>query len=882
MSPPPSPDKAAPRGSLRAEGSWFRDESGQKAFLRGVTYGPFKPDAQGHPWPEERQLRADLENIRRLGFDSVRIYELPTDTVLQACQDNGLRLICGIPWTQHVDFISEKAVAEDARHRIVKEAQRLGAHPSVAAILVGNEIEKTLVRWMGPERVLAFIESLIADAKQAAPTKLVSYAVYPSTEYLIPRNSDFIAFNVFLEQHETFARYVQHLQILAAGKPLVITEFGLDSKSQGEAVQAEAFRWHREICAAQGVAGNFWFSYTDEWHRGGEEVTGWEFGLVRRDRSEKAVIADCPAKAEGIKPTHVGSHSSIPPSEFHLPPSISVLVCTHNGSSTLRACLEALGKQTHPRYEVVVIDDGSTDDTPDIAKSFPFVRYEHQDHAGLSVARNLGMDLAKSDLLAYTDDDCIPDEDWLLHVVRAFDDPRCVAAGGPNLPPPPRNGTESCVAVAPGAPSHVLLDDFEAEHLPGCNLVIRKSALRAIGGFREEFVCAGDDVDVCWRLQAHGGSLRFVPPAVVWHHRRRTVRAYLRQQRGYGHAEAMLIRRYPHRFAWLGGARWRGMIYGDMPPHLMHTGAVIRFGRFGNALFQTVYTPSTPSAWDWMTGLPWLVASLVLFALSSVWSLAWLAGSGMLLLMITAAWRRTRVLPETGTGVTTKHVPLLWLLCLLQPVIRDWGRVSGMVRLKAWPKGRVVWPWPWKSSLPTVLSPQRHWWHESFWSEEGMGREALLQSMRHLAPQHGITWEDCDERSACDATLQKHGWRRVFLATVTEFHERGRSLTRVAFGERHPIWRSRLIWGAVAALMLARYFDLTGIVWLVIAVLILAIWRYRFASRTQSAARDLVSAAAARCGLWQDESLHEITPEQLHQRALASTTQPAEVCLEKP
>ena len=121
-----------------------------------------------------------------------------------------------------------------------------------------------------------------------------------------------------------------------------------------------------------------------------------------------------------------------------------------------------------------------------------------------------------------------------------------------------RNRIEAVVAAAPGAPAHVLLDDTEAEHLPGCNLAIRRSALAAIGGFRVAYRVAGDDVDVCWRLRAAGGRLRFAPGAMVWHHRRYRVRAYLRQQRGYGHAEALLMRDHPERFGPLGGARWCG------------------------------------------------------------------------------------------------------------------------------------------------------------------------------------------------------------------------------------------------------------------------------------------------------------------------------------
>ena len=85
-----------------------------------------------------------------------------------------------------------------------------------------------------------------------------------------------------------------------------------------------------------------------------------------------------------------------------------------------------------------------------------------------------------------------------------------------------------------------MVSDTEAEHLPGCNLALRKSTLEAVGGFDPQFRAAGDDVDLCWRVQDAGGRLEFAPGALVWHHRRDRVRSYWRQQRGYGKAEALL------------------------------------------------------------------------------------------------------------------------------------------------------------------------------------------------------------------------------------------------------------------------------------------------------------------------------------------------------
>ncbi|WP_050023957.1 glycosyltransferase [Verrucomicrobium sp. BvORR034] len=761
--PAPSPSPAQPgAGAWRVSGRWFREATGAKVYLRGVTYGPFKPNAQGLPWPEEARLQDDFRKMAALDFNTVRVYEPPTEAVLQAARDTGLRLLVGIPWTQHVDFLSEPAIQAEAITRVQDAARRLGRDPVVAGLLVGNEIEKTLVRWMRPEPVRRFLEKLIATVKTEAPDLPVAYASYPSTEYLVPRNADFVAFNVFLEDKDRFEAYLKRLQILADGKPLVISEFGLDSKKHGEAAQARTLQWQQEAVQRSAVAGNFWFSFTDEWHRGGEEITGWEFGLVTRDRQPKLA-------SEGL--------AAIPQGPPQSQPRISVIVCTRNGSATLRNCLAALGTQTYSNYEVLVIDDGSTDQTPGIAREFPFVKYHHQPPGGLSAARNHGMRLATGEILAYTDDDCIPDEDWLRYLAPAFDEPSWVAAGGPNLPPPPRSLTEACVAAAPGAPAHVLMGNEEAEHLPGCNLAIRKAALEAIGGFRVEFTTAGDDVDVCWRLQEQGGRLRFVPAAVVWHHRRFTVSAYLRQQTGYGLAEALLIGHFPKRFAWLGGARWRGAIYGDETYHGDLERQHIHFGSHGLAPFQCIYTGSGDTLAHWMSGLPWLVGSVAALALGFL-HLAWLVVPAlMLVLSIRVASKRAAMNDFMLIAHTWRHRALLWTLCFIQPVVRDWARLRGMMRYHALPKGKLQWPW---KTAPLTLTPERAEGAQfAFWSADGVGREAWLEAFaKELQETHDLRCRPAGDWSLWDGSFADSGTRLRYV-TVTEYHGGGMCLTRV-------------------------------------------------------------------------------------------------------
>ncbi len=757
---------------VRAAGKFLRCDGG-KWFLQGVSYGPFKPNARGEPFPEDERLTADFASIRVMGFNTVRTYDLPSEALLREASAQGLRLIVGIPWTDHVDFLRDRQRCHEIEARVRGAAQRLGRHATVAAMLVGNEIEKTLVRWMGPVKVRRFLERLIDIARAAAPDCLIAYATYPSTEYLLPANADFVAVNVYLEERAAFERYLHHLQNLAGNRPLVITEFGVDVLQHGEAVQAEIRRWQSECLQRCGVAGNVWFAFTDEWFRGGAEVTRWAFGLVTSDRIPRPA-AQLPL-TENVPAT----------------PMISVVVCTCNGGRTLRECLEALGRQRHPHFEIIVVDDGSTDGVQEIARSFAQVRCLRQEHSGLSVARNLGARAAMGDIIAYTDDDCMADEDWLSHLALGFDDPQWVAAGGPNIPPPTKNRTEVMVAAAPGGPSHVLLHDEEAEHLPGCNLAIRCSALEAVGGFRAPFRVAGDDVDICWRLREAGGRLRFVPGAMVWHHRRGSVLSYFRQQSGYGYAEALLVKHHPRHFGVLGGARWRGLVYGGNAGPLSVEGAVFH-GPFGNGLFQTLYASSDSHGWfDPFAGLLWVAMALALVLLKMPFAAILVCA-----IACSFAWRRMAGHPAASLA----DKALLWFLCLAQPVVREWARVKGILILGARPAFEAVPP---QVSLPRrPVKASRKVMELAFWSEVGVGREEWMREFRQVLVEEPLTAREDDGWGLHDFEL----FGTAGLVSVTEYHGGLKQLTRVSISHRwvHSVWLVMLVCPLIYSFALAH------------------------------------------------------------------------------
>ncbi len=131
------------------------------------------------------------------------------------------------------------------------------------------------------------------------------------------------------------------------------------------------------------------------------------------------------------------------------------------------------------------------------------------ENRGLSAARNTGWQEATGEIVAYIDDDAYPDPHWLHYLAYRFMTGDWVGVGGPNIAPPGDGPIADCVANAPGGPVHVLVSDTEAEHIPGCNMAFRRDALAAIGGFDPRYRAAGDDVDVCWRLQERGGRIGF-------------------------------------------------------------------------------------------------------------------------------------------------------------------------------------------------------------------------------------------------------------------------------------------------------------------------------------------------------------------------------------
>ncbi len=781
----PASDRLCTAGKFFARGA-------EKMRLHGVTYGPFSPSQENHGLPPPARARADLDLMAGAGINALRLYESPPGWFLDDCAARQLHVMATVSWTDHVDFLTNRRDRQAAIQAVRRAARELAPREEVFALLVGNEIRAGLVRYLGPRHVTRFLGELIDAARQEAPETLISYASYPSTEYLVPEDADFTAFNVYLEHREAFRRYLSRLQNVAGNRPLVISEFGVDSRRHGQAGQAEILGWQREEVLAAGVAGNFIFAFTDEWFRG-TKITDWQFGLVDQERRPKAAWPRLPPLAAPSAPDPA--------------PLISVIVCTRNGASTLNECLSSLERLRWPNREIIVVDDGSTDGTREIIQRHPSVICLSLEPSGLGIARNAGAAQARGEILAYTDDDCVADPDWLHYLALAFADESVGAAGGPNIPPPPQNLTQACVAAAPGGPAHVLLGDVEAEHLPGCNLAVRRRAFENIGGFCPLYHAAGDDVDFCWRLHAAGFRIIFQPAAMVWHYRRFHATAYLRQQAGYGKAEALLMAYHGEKFGSTGGAHWRGFVYDPSLLHAARHAGRIYAGQFGHAPFQRLYG-SPPRTWTGLaTSFPWFLLA-VLFLANGVWlaplgalGIALLAGS---LVGIGAELRHTK-LPRLYRTWPARF--LLGTLLALQPLVRDFSRFRWRRRLKAHPSAKTHWSLP---GLPSVNFEQTAC-RLAFASTEPWDREKLLPALSDALTRQSIPHRADDGWQPWDLETRPSVWWTVRILTVTEYHDQNYRLTRVSLITRPGCLAFALHGGFILTLGSALFSAFSGV-----------------------------------------------------------------------
>jgi GT2 family glycosyltransferase len=768
----------------------FLYQGPEKFFVRGATYGAFPPNPAGDQFPERGEAVRDFTLMRQAGINTILTYTVPPIWLLDELHARGMKAIITTPWMEYVCFLQ----TAQHRHQVYREVRdgvaRCRRHPGVLMYCIGKEIPPPIVRWHGPRKVEGFLRELCDIAHQQDPDHLVTYTNFPTTEYLELGFVDVFTFNVYLHERDRFCAYLSRLQHLAGELPFVLTEFGQCSFRHGREGQAHFIDWQLEEAFDHGLAGAVVFGWTDPFYQDHCLVEEWGFGLVDAARR--------PKPSYEVVHRHFLSSPSLPRREW---PRISVVVAFRNAERTLADCLDSLLELAYPDYEVIMVNDGSTDRSADIMKRYPFVAVTHEKNLGISAGRNSGLRAATGQIVAYIDSDARADADWLTYLACTYLEQGMAGVGGPNPVPPDDAWVAQCVFRAPGGPTQVMLDDVTAEHIPGCNMSFLKSALEAIGGFDEQFTTAADDVDICWRLIDAGYRIGFNASAVVWHHRRPSIRAYWRQQVGYGLSESRLERKFPTKFNGWGHTFWGGRIYGPYPFFRLFGKPVIYQGLWGSAPFQSLYEPGgggvltyLPRAMEWHVGLIALLALGLLYTPALIMASAGLLYTVFYCGYCAAGTNVSNIAAVDGPATSWRRLrwrSMLALLNFIEPLARDWGRLKGGLT-------------PWRTAIlkpaMRIGRPGRRW--HPFggvaidWSCEGgpsLEKYSFLERLttRLTAGHAAVGWNPSTE--AWDLKIRRGILGEAFVQMVVEHHGGAKRLARLSGAICFTPWMRKLL-----------------------------------------------------------------------------------------
>ena len=226
--------------------------------------------------------------------------------------------------------------------------------------------------------------------------------------------------------------------------------------------------------------------------------------------------------------------------------AVSVIIPTFNGASRIGNCLRALRSQNSDReLEILVVDDGSTDGTTEEVRSFPSVRLVKQVNAGPAAARNRGAREAHGELLLFTDDDCVPRQDWLEAMLAPFANPHVVGTKGVY-----RTSQKSLVArfvqleyedryrIMSAVKNIDFIDTYSAAFV--------RERFIEMDGFDTSFpVACAEDIELSYRMSARGWKMRFAPSAIVCHTHPDSLWSYLKKKHKFAFWRVLALKKNP-------------------------------------------------------------------------------------------------------------------------------------------------------------------------------------------------------------------------------------------------------------------------------------------------------------------------------------------------
>jgi O-antigen biosynthesis protein len=376
-------------------------------------------------------------------------------------------------------------------------------------------------------------------------------------------------------------------------------------------------------------------------------------------------------------------------------------------------------------------------------------------------------------------------------------------------------------------------------------MAFHRWAFENVGGFDPEYHKAGDDVDFCWRLQQAGCVIAFSPTAIVWHHRRFTLRTFLKQQDGYGEAESLLRFKHLIFFGPTGSAKWRGQIYGVPRSTWFINRPVIYHGIFGEGFFQSIYPTPQSEVAAYLRSIEWFALTIFLFGLGiflpALRIVPYLMLGGTLCVAL-SYMVRAPIEPKFDTV----HARLLvMLLAFAQPLVRGWSRYFTWLHFKRTPRSVIRA----HEHLPNGARIAGSLSRRVFWSEDGRDRHYLLGAIFQLLDEEGWRYSTDSGWNEWDIQIYGNFWWSIALQTVTEYHGNGKCLTRVRL--RNRLVTTTVILNLIAlSLLVYRQLNVSHVdLWFTMPYLFFLVFLATRARLLKSRVVELVDLAARRAGL---------------------------------
>jgi glycosyltransferase involved in cell wall biosynthesis len=228
--------------------------------------------------------------------------------------------------------------------------------------------------------------------------------------------------------------------------------------------------------------------------------------------------------------------------------SVSIIVPTFNGARRIAACLDALLKQKSAEpFEIVVVDDGSTDGTAAVVKQYESIRLIRQNNAGPAAARNHGASEASGSILLFTDDDCVPATDWLDAMVAPFHDPGVVGTKGAY-----RTRQTRLIArfvQIEYEDRYRLMARYEnIDFVDTYSAAFRRERFLEMGGYDTSFpVACAEDADLSYRMSARGWAMKFITGALVYHTHPDRLSSYIKKKYKFAFWRMLAVRKNPRK-----------------------------------------------------------------------------------------------------------------------------------------------------------------------------------------------------------------------------------------------------------------------------------------------------------------------------------------------